>query len=519
MKLKPDVQVVGTKREGAFFRFLDFVERVGDRLPHPFTLFWILAAFLVLISAIGSSLGWQVTIPGKTEVTRVASLMTPDGLRWFLENIPKNFINFVPVGVVLVMTMMIGIGEESGLFSALLRKVLTGVPRTYITAGVLFAGVIGNLASDAGIVLLPALGALVFHAVGRNPIVGLCAAYAGVAGGYTANVLIANADVVSMGITEAADKIYPSGIQFHPAINWYFMIAATFVLTAVGVWITEKVIEPRVQSMSILANENVSPTKGAQLSADERRGLKFADIASAIYLVILLILTVPPNALLRDPKTHTILPNSPFMKSIFPILVIFFFVIGLAYGVGARSIRSDKDLAKFMSKGLQSSAGFYIVAFAAAQFVNMFQYTNLGPIMAIKGAEWLKSMQLGDIPIVVAFILLTAFINLFVYSMSAKWALLAPIFVPMFTLLGLNPALTQAAYRIADSATNPITPLFAFAPVILNSFQKYKENAGMGTLISLMLPYSIAFLIFWTLLLVVFMVFNIPLGPGMLPRL
>ena len=375
---------------------------------------------------------------------------------------------------------------------------------------VVFLGIMSNIASSTGYVVLVPLGAILFMAFGRHPIAGLAAAFAGVSGGWSANLLIGTNDPMFAGMSTQAANMLDPNYTVSPVCNWFFMVASTFVITAVGTLITDKLVEPRLGKY---VPEGAIDTATNDLTAAERRGLKFAGIAALVYLAVIAIAVLPPNGLLRNPETGAIL-SSPFMSGIIFFMMLLFLIPGIAFGVGAGTIKSDKDVVDLMTKGIAGISGFMVLIFFAAQFTNFFTYSNLGTILSVSGANFLKNIGFVDLPLIIVFILITALLNLLVAVDSAKWAIMAPIFVPMFMRLGLSPELTQVAYRIGDSCTNIIAPTMPFFVLTVAFFQKYDKKAGIGTVVSTMLPYSIAFLLGWIVLFIIWYVLGLPLGPG-----
>ena len=366
-----------------------------------------------------------------------------------------------------------------------------------------------NAGGEVGYVLLVPLAALIFQAVGRHPLAGLAAAFAGVSGGYSANLLLGTVDPLLAGLSEEAARIIDPSYRVNPACNWYFMLVSTFLISAVGTYVTERIVEPRLGRYA-----GAAPAAAIEpLGAAERRGLWWALAAAVVVTIVLLWGTVPETGFLRDPKTGGLL-RSPFMSGI--VVLIFFIgaLLGLAYGIGARTIAGDSDVVKAMSKAMETLGGYLVLVFFAAQFVAFFNWTNLGLIVAIEGAELLRATGLGTVPLIVAFVLVSATVNLFMGSASAKWAVMAPVFVPMFMLLGYTPEFTQAAYRVGDSVTNIISPMMSYFALIVAFVQRYVPEAGLGTVVATMLPYSISFLIAWSALLVLWTVLGLPVGPG-----
>ncbi|MDF2890504.1 MAG: abgT [Clostridia bacterium] len=498
---------ISNKPKSVFRRFLDWVERVGNKLPHPFTMFIMLAVITMVLSAIFSFFNIKVIHPGTQEAVVVRSLFAKEGILWIIDSFLKNFIGFTPLGLVLVMTFGIGLAEEVGFVFTSLRKLVMGVPKTLITATVIFAGIMGNLASDAAFVVIPPLAAIIFLAVKRHPLAGLAAGFAGVGAGFTANLMVAGTDALLAGITNEAAKSIGIQSAVTPVSNWYFLIASTFILTFVGAWITDKIVEPRLGKYMGNTEKELEA-----LTPLENKGLRNAGIAALIYVGIILVGLVPKTGILRHAEKHTIIP-SPFLSGIIPILMMLFFVVALAYGITVKAIKSEKDIPRMLGNVMKGMSGYVVLVFAASQFIAFFNWSNMGTVLAVNGSSFLKSVGFTGIPLMIGFIFITTLVNLFIGSGSAKWALLAPIFVPMLSLMNFSPAFIQLAYRIGDSATNPMSPLFPYFPVILAFAQEYDENAGVGTLLSLMIPYSLIFLAIWIVQLVIWMVFNLPIGP------
>lgn len=490
-------------------KILTAIERIGDKLPDPITLFFFLSLAILAISAIAAWANVSVVHPGTQETIQAVSLLTPDGVRRIVTEATQNFITFPPLGVVLVAMLGVGVAEYTGLLAAVLRRLVLFAPARLISPVVVFAGVMSNLASDAGYVVLVPLGAVIFRAFKRHPIAGLAAAFAGVSGGFSANLLIGPTDSLLAGLSQSAAQIIDPNYGVNATANFYFMFISTFLIMLVGWYVTDKIVEPR---LGVYQPENQEEDI-TELAAAERKGLRWAGLSLLAYLAFIAILTLPPQGILRDPETQALIP-SPFINGIVFLIAIAFFIPGVVYGKVAGTIQNDRDVAKGLSHSM-SSLGYYIaLAFIAAQFIAYFSWSNLGVILAINGAELIQASGFTGPPLLILFILLSGFINLFVGSASAKWAIMAPVFIPMLMLVGLSPELTQAAYRIGDSTMNIVTPLMPYFPVVVAFGQRYDRDLGIGKLISLMLPYSLTFLLAWSILFVAWFILNIPLGPG-----
>lgn len=494
-------------KKSSIARFLDVVERVGNRLPDPLTLFVIFAGLVIVASAIAASLGVAVTHPADGRIVTAENLLTGANIRRMLTDMVKNFTSFPPLGLVLVTMIGIGVAERSGLITAALRRLVTVVPKSALPATLVFGGVMSNIAADAGYVVLTPLGAVLFAGFGRHPLAGLAAAFAGVSGGFSANLLLSSLDPLLSGLSTTSAQIVDPNYVVQPTANYYFMIASTFLITIVGTFVTTRIVEPRLgpwkpaEGAESLALEEVTPR--------EKRGLWIAGLIFAVSLALILLGALPEDGFLRDPQ-HGI---GAFYESLVPLIMIIFFLMGLAYGLITKTIRSDKDVANMASETMSTMGAYIALAFVAAQFVAYFNWSNLGVITAITGADILKSIGLTGIPLITSFVAVSALINLFIGSASAKWAVMGPVFVPMLMLMGYSPELVQGAYRVGDSVTNIISPLLPYFPIIIAFARKYDAKAGLGTLISVMLPYSVAFGIAWTLFLMIWMALGIPLGP------
>lgn len=491
-----------------FKKGLDGIELVGNKLPHPATLFGMLAIAVAIISWLCKAASVQAVHPGDGSIITVESLLSADGIRWIYTHVMLNFVTFPPLGYALTAMVGIGIAEGSGLFAAMIRALVLNAPPRLITGAIVLAGVLSSIGEGVGYVILIPLGAMIFHAIGRHPMAGLAAAFCGVSGGFGANVMIGANDTILAGLSEAAAQILDSAETVNPAANYYFMCVSTVLITAVGTWVTEKIVEPRLgEYTGSTPRVSVDP-----LTPAEKKGLTGALIALILTVAGLALMIAPEGAVLRNPETGGVLA-SPFFKGIIVAILLFFLIPGLTYGLITRSIRNDRDFMKHITVSMKPLLNYIVLVFFAAQFVYFFKHSRLGIILAIHGAEFLKDIGLQGIPLILAFVFLAAFINLFMGSASAKWAIMAPVFVPMFMLLGYHPALTQVAFRIGDSTSNLVTPMMSYFPLIVAFSQKYDEKHGIGTIVATMMPYTIFLLIFWTLLLGVWMALGIPLGP------
>lgn len=488
--------------------FLNILEKGGNALPHPATLFAICALIIPILSTIGSWLGWHAIHPATGEVINTVNLLSKEGLARIINEMVKNFTDFAPLGIVLVAMLGIGIAETSGLIGAVIRIVVLKSPKKIITFVVVFTGIMSNVASDIGYVLLIPLAGIIFQAVGRHPIVGMAAAFAGVSGGFSANLLIGTIDPLLAGLSEEAAHILDPNYHVNPTANYYFMAISTFLVAFLGTWVTEKIVQPRFGKYE----GDVQQEKLEHLSPVERKGLKWASVVCLAWVAIILVGILPTNGILRG-ADGTIL-SSPFIKGIITFLFLMAASAGIAYGAVLGKFKNDTDVANGMANSLKTLASYIVLVFFAAQFVAYFKWSNLGIIMAVKGAESLIAANLGLIPLMIMFIIFAAIVNLLMGSASAKWALLAPVFIPIFMLMGYSPELSQAVYRVGDSITNIISPMMSYFALIIAFFQKYEKNAGLGTIIATMIPYTVVFFIGWTLMLILWVIIGLPLGPG-----
>lgn len=501
-------------------RLLDGVERVGNALPDPITLFALLALAVAVVSWIAASLGLSAVHPGTGETITAVNLLSAEGLRRMLTEAVDNFTAFPPLGLVIVVIIGIGVTEHSGLISAALRSLLQAVPDSLLTATLVFAGIMSNVAVDAGYVVVVPLGAVLFAAAGRHPLAGLAAAFAGVSAGFSANLLITSLDPLLSGLSQEGANLIDAAYVVQPTANYWFMLASTFLLTALGAWVTTRFVEPRLGEWDPSQGTDVDDAMQVEaVNERERRGLLAAALTSVVLLIVMAILVVPSGAPLRDAAAVAAgepwyVQVRPFLDSIVTLLMLAFLLLGVVYGVVAGTIKSDRDVAKMSSEAVAVLGSYIVLAFAAAQFVAWFGWSNLGLILAISGAELLQGIGFTGLPMILAFVVVAAFINLFIGSASAKWAVMAPVFVPMLMLTGYSPEMVQAAYRVGDSTTNIITPLMPYFPVIIAFAQRWDKKSGLGTLISSMLPYSVVFLFGWLLMFAVWVLLGLPLGPG-----
>jgi len=510
-----------TERRG---HWLDRIERVGNALPDPTTLFLLGTLAVIGLSQLAATLGWTVekTVAAgdagaallETVPVHAVGLLSSDGVYWLLSTLVQNFVEFPPLGVVLVGMLGIGLAEKTGFIGALLKGVLLSVPPALLTPTLFFVGVMSSMGIDAGYVVLPPVAAALYAAVGRSPLVGLAAVFAGVSAGFSANLFVTSLDPLLAGLSTESAQLVDPDYAVAATANLHFMIASTVLLTAVGWAVTAVWVEPRFAGKPPEAGGPVPATSAAlgseRLTGRERRALGLACAAAALTAGAFTLAAWLPGAPL-----HGLDGRFPrWVAVIVPLIFITFLVPGLVYGIATGTLRSDKDAARLMSESMAGMGGYLVLAFFAAQFIACFQHSNLGEMLAITGGEILARAQLPHVVLMLAFIAVVMLGNVFIGSMSAKYAFFAPVFVPMFMQVGVSPELTQVAYRVGDSVTNVITPLNPYVVILLVFMQRYVPRSGIGTLVALMLPYALAFTVAWTLLLVGWMWLGIDLGPG-----
>lgn len=493
-------------------RALDQVEKLGNALPDPAVLFLIALGLTWVFSAWLSTMTFTELNPRTGEPVVVQNLLTGPRFAAFLENMVKSFTDFPPLGVVLVAMLGVGVAEASGLIHVGLKELLRFTPMSLLTPMLLLVAIISHTAADAGYLLVIPIGGVIFHAAGRHPLAGIACAFAGVSGGFSANFIPSGIDPLLAGLTEAGVKVVDADRGVNALCNIYFTAASSILVILVGWYLTDRVIEPRLRDTPY-HDEGVAEETAGEVTPRERLGLLAALGVFVLGLVGLVLWCLPEDSPLRANGSLTsVVPRAPLMGAIVPLIFLFFFIPGVVHGYVSGRFTSHRDVVAGMAKAMQSMGYYLVLVFFAALFIAAFVDSNLGLLLALKGAGLLKSMNASAGVTIAGVILLTAFVNLFIGSASAKWAMLAPIFVPMLMFRGISPELTQAAYRVGDSTTNIITPMMPYFPLVVVYCQRYVKQAGVGTLGSLMLPYSVAFLLLWTVFLVGYWTLGIPLG-------
>ena len=498
----------GVKSISVLDKILNYFEVIGNKLPDPVSIFVILCAAVLIISFICSKTGVAVEHPLTHKMITAENLLDKENLKQILISMVTVFQTYPPLGVVLVAMIGIGLADKSGFLECLLTVVVKKVPSNLIYFTVVIMGVIFTGIGDAGFIVLPPLAALIFLNLGKNPIIGMLLSFAGAAIGFSSGLFVTLNDILLTSFTIPAAQLLSPTFTKSPAMTIYFNVTNSILQIFVITWVTIKFVEPRFPAPEKKLEEN----EGKEMPSIERKGLKYAGISFIIYMAVIVFLTIGKGAFLRDDAGSLVSTKSPLMSGLIPIMALAFFIPGLVFGKITGKIKNDKDAVKMISQTLGEMRGYIFIVFVSAQFLSLFSKSNLGIIMAIKGASEIKDLGLAGMPLLIAYILLVAFINLFIGSASAKWAILSPVFIPMFMLLGYDPSLTQMAYRIGDSSTNMISPLFPYLPLILAVARKYDKNFGLGTLIANMIPYSLITLVASILLLTVFFTCGLPFG-------
>lgn len=504
--------------QGWLNRTLNRIEIIGNRLPDPAILFLLLMVLVWLLSWWLSGVRFDEVDPRTGEAIAVKNMLAGGSLTEFMAQLVRTFVSFPPLGVVLVAMLGLGVAEYTGFINAGLRAILAVTPKLLLTPVLVAVGVLSHVAVDAGYVLVIPLGGIIFYAAGRHPLAGIAAAFAGVSGGFSATLFVPSSlDPLLAGLTQASARLgadaAAASVVINPLNNYFFTTASTLLIVLLGWVLTDKFIEPRLKQTAIDGDPAELPKMDA-LSDKERRGLRYAGVSMLISTALLIGSLLPADSAWRAADGSLAAAAAPLMQSIVGLIFLFFLIPGVVYGYAAGSVSTHRDIVKGMSKSM-SGMGYYIVmAFFCAQFIYAFGQSNLGALLALKGANLLKELQLPMAVTLIGIVFLTATINLVVGSASAKWALISAVMVPMLMQLGVSPDLTQAAYRVGDSSTNIITPLMPYFPLIVVFCQKYVKSTGIGTLVALMLPYSVSLLVCWTLFLLAYWALGFPLGIG-----
>jgi aminobenzoyl-glutamate transport protein len=492
-------------------RLLDRIERIGNKLPDPAVLFVIALAIVWVVSALLDGTTFEVPSKDGPVTSEVQSQLTGEALAAFLAGMVKTFTGFHPLGVVLVAMLGVGVAEQAGFVSAAIKRLVAVTPRALLTPMLILVAILSHTTADAGFVLVIPLGGVIFYAAGRHPLAGIAAAFAGVSGGFSACPVPTALDPLLQGLSQEAAHIIDPARDVNPLCNWFFMACSSLLIIGLGWFITDRIVEPRLRKTEVDGDPAEMPKLDA-LSAAERRGLLAAGLAMLAGIALLVLVTWPADSPLRGPTGSPTDADAPLMQAIIPLIFLLFLVPGVIYGYVAGTFTSHRDVVKAMAHSMSTMGYYLVMAFFAALFIDAFNESQLGKLLAVEGAGALQAANLPPAVTVVGIILMSTLVNLLIGSASAKWALLAPIFVPMLMSLGLSPELTQAAYRVGDSSTNIITPLMPYFPLVVVYCQRYATTTGIGTLVSTMLPYSLSFLTIWTIFLAIYWMLGIPLG-------
>ena len=491
---------------------LNGVEVVGNRLPDPSILFFLMCVGLAVITWVVSLFQVSVKHPGTGDAVAIKSIISKDGITMIFNDAIQNFSEFPALGLVLSVMLGIGIAEKTGYFDKLMIQVVQKAPKKFIVPCIIIIGILGNAAGDAAPIVLPPLTAIVFIKLGYHPIAGLAMAYAAALGGFSANFLIGMSDALLYAFTKPATNIVSDSIQTNVAMNWYFIAASVVVLLPAVYWVTMKIVIPRLGTYDASDTDITSEDSDTTISPKEKRAVFWANISFVAVIVLIVVTAIPQNSFLRNAKTGSLLNDAPIINGVGLLILILFLVPGLVYGIMTQKLANSKDLGKMLADSMSSMGSFIVIVFFAAQLLAFLEWSNLGIIVAVKGAALLQGQN--GIVLIIGIILLSSIINLLIGSASAKWGILASIFIPMLVLVGFHPAFTQMLYRIGDSITNPITPMMPYLPLLLSYAQKYDPKMKLGSLLSSLMPYSIVLGIVWPLFMIIWFLLGWPLGPG-----
>lgn len=495
-------------------RVLNGIERIGNKLPDPVFLFLWLIGGLVVLSLVGAGLGWSAVNPVTGDTLAAKSLLAPENLERLIIGMPSTLTDFPPLGIVVTIIYGASVAERSGLFTTAIRAALLNAPKLILTPVIVITGMLSHHASDAAYVVVIPLAAVIFAAVGRHPLAGLAAGFAAVSGGYAGNLFPGAQDALLLGITEPAAHLIDPSYSVNIAGNWFFIVGVVLVFTPIVWFITDRIIEPRLGPWKPIEGAVATADEKTAITSDEKRGLAFAGLTVLAMIALWALITALPGSPFVDPDAEAAQRFNPLYKSLAAFFALTFFVSGAAFGIGARSVTSHRDLVRMMREGIVQLAPYLVLVFFAAHFVAMFNWSGLGPILAINAAEQLRQINMPAPLLLISVVLVSCFFDLFVGSASAKWSALAPIVVPMFMLLGISPEMTTAAYRMGDSVTNIATPLMSYFPLILTFAQRWDPRFGLGSLMSTMLPYAGAFLVAGLTMVALWVALDLPLGPG-----
>ncbi|MBI4821422.1 MAG: AbgT family transporter [Deltaproteobacteria bacterium] len=492
-------------------RALDSIERIGNKLPDPAALFLALLLVTWILSYLLAPVTFSELDPRSKQPLKVVNLLAGRELARLLADLVKIFTGFHPLGVVLVAILGVGVAEHTGFVNVVLRVLLGVTPKRLLTPAVVTAGLLSHTAADAGYVLVIPVGGVIFRAAGRHPLAGIGAAFTGVAGGFSACFVPTSLDPLLQGFTQAAAQLVDPSVVVNPLANFYFTTSSSLLIIGLGWFLTDRIVEPRMQHVPVDGDSSELPKLEA-LSSNEKRGLILAVLTTVGLVSLVVSAALPTDSPLRSPSGELAASTAPLMQGIVALIFLGFLIPGAVYGFAARTVKTHRDVVLGMSRAMGTMSYYLVMAFFAALFIDAFGRSNLGALIALKGAAALKAAAMPAQLTIVGIIFISTVVNLAIGSASAKWALLSPVFVPMLMHLGLSPELTQAAYRIGDSSTNIITPLNPYFPLVVVFCRRFCSTTGIGTLISLMLPYSVTILLSWTVFLLVYWSLDFSLG-------
>lgn len=510
------------EKKSLLLRVLNKIEIAGNKLPAPTIIFLCLAVIVVVLSFIGSLMGWNAagevlnTATGELENTTITvfNLLSADGIRYMLNSAIPNYINFPIIGPTIVVIFGISLSQESGYIETLIRSSVGKAPVKLVTPFIIFIGLMTSIADNLGFLVLVPLAAMIYKAQGRHPVAGIAMSFAGVSAGILSHVILANTDVVLTGLTQAGVATIDPNYTVSQVANMYFMIASCVITIIVVTLVDKKMISPRLGVYNPANGDGSDTAEVKEITPQMKKAFKKANIVLLVMIAVLVAVCIPQNSVMRNPETGDLIAGSTLMSAVVPLISLMLAVPSIVYGYAAGVFKKNSDVVNALTRGMASIANFMVTMFFAAQFIEYFGKSNIGRIIALRGASFLKSLNMPPLMLIIIFILICCLCNVLMCSASAKWAIFAPVFVPMLMQLNISPELTQLAYRIGDGSTNIISPAFPFLAFMLATFRKYDRNSGFGTMMSCMLPYAVATLAAWIIMLAVWMLLNLPLGPG-----
>lgn len=495
--------------------WLDAVERIGNALPDPAFIFLFLIAVLIVVSIVAAAAGWSAVNPMTNTSISAESLLSEENVTRLLTDMPRTVTSFAPLGLMIVVMLGAAVAERSGLFTVIIGRAVAKAPRRWLTPSIFLIALFSHHAADAAYVVLIPLSAIIYAEAGRHPLLGIAVAYAGISGAFAGNVVPGQFDVLLLGITQAAAQMLVPDAALNPLGNWWFTAALGLGLLPIAWFIADRIVEPRLAGLAVDGDARGLVDGAQSLSAAQKRGLGRAGFAAfAVFALFAALVFIPGYTPLVDEQAEESARNTPFFESLIAGFFLLFLCCGWAYGAAIGSIKSHRDVVRMMADGVRDIAPYIVLVFFASHFIALFQWSNLGPVMAVNGAAAFKDLALPPALLLILLLLMSSVFDLLIGSASAKWTAIAPIVVPMLMLLGISPEMTTAAYRMGDSIFNIVTPIAANFVLVLIFCQRWVKGFGIGSLIALMLPFSIANFLFGLLLVGTWVTFGIPVGPG-----